>query len=134
VVRSGLKINVRCLKLDELLRRANHLPKTDQLLIEMAHVDRLPITKIAQQLELNPQRLRRSIKRLYRRLNSRLFCFVIDHGNLLPEEVLDVAEHFILNGMPMRNTATWCNLSLHQVRCHVETIKELYRCHRLKQR
>ena len=111
-----------------LFLRAQHLPER-QRFAYLSHLDGTPITQIARHLGTDTTKLRRSIQRTRRRLTSRLFTFVMNHVDRLPQDVAVVARLFALEGRPIREIASLTRQPIHVVRKHITTLKEVVRWH-----
>ncbi len=117
----------------ELCRRAEALPEHERELFADRWHRRLPITVIARERQLPEDLVRRSLQRIERRLRSRLFAFWWTYRSKLPPDTARVADLAIRQGVPLRGTATLAGMSLHEVRQHLTTIKELLRWSRHEQ-
>lgn len=117
----------------ELCRRAEALPDHERELFADRWHRRLPITTIASNRHMPEDLVRRSLQRIERRLRSRLFGFWFIYRAKLPPDAARVADLAIRQGVPLRATATLAGMSLHDVRRHLTTIKELLRWSRHEQ-
>jgi len=126
---------------ERLLHRATHLPEADRWLLEQVYGRGVPLSTLARaelqeichkprpdrRLRARRRRLARRVAGLVRRVRDPAFELVTARPELLPRPARHTAQRVLVQGQTLRDTAHATGLSLHQVRQHVRTVRELAR-------
>ncbi len=120
------RINLRE-RVERRLALAEHLPKADRLLLQQVLEKGLPVAQLARLMGRRPQQLRRRIRKLIRHMEQPIYRFMILHADLLSPDTRRTAELVVFGVRSLRQAADELNLSLHQVREHMITVRAIGR-------
>jgi hypothetical protein len=111
---------------EAILHRSEWLGPADRQLLKSIFGDGHSVARLAPMLHTGKRSLRRRVKRLLDRLNSRRFAFVaVRHNHWTPTR-RRVAAAMVLQGLSMREASESLRLSLHNVRRHYDAINALF--------
>ena len=112
---------------ERILQLAEHLRTPDRLLLEQVYRHGLSAADVARLTGQPPRRVQRRLARLLQRMRDPLFKFVVARSELLPPPARAAARRVILQGQSLRSTAQSTGQSLHEVRQHINTVRNLAR-------
>ena len=136
---------------ERLLHLAEHLPARDRWLLEQVYRHGIPLATLVQadfqshaqndaqtdaQASAPPdartrrkrqRQLSRRLTGIVRRLRDPAFVLSATRPEVLPAHTRRTARHVFIHGRSLRGTAQRLGLSLHRVRAHVQTVRELAR-------
>jgi len=117
----------RCYRdqVERLLERADYLEDADRLLVEQVYRHGMPVTDIARLTGDRPRNLQRRVAKLLKRLNSKLFLYVISHKDSLASSVRRSSELVVLHGHSLRRAASLSHRSLHQIRQDIRALRAM---------
>lgn len=110
---------------DTLVERAAWLLPEDRHLIEAVYREGLTALAVARLREESPRAVRRRIRKLVERMMSVRYEVVMRQREGWPATRRRVATVCVLQGRPMRATATHLRLSLHVVRRQMDAVQAL---------
>lgn len=112
---------------DQVLSLAAYLRPQERFLIEQVFEHGLRLSDIAGQLGKCRSTVQYHVKQLLRRMGSPLFRFMVVHNDTLNATLKRTGSKVILQGYSLRDAAASLGLSLHTVRCHIQSIQALSR-------
>lgn len=111
---------------ETVLHRSEWLSPGDRQLIRSIYGDGHAVSSLAPMLRTREQSLRRRVRKLLERINSRRFAFVAVRLNHWPATRKRVASSMVLQGQSLRETADRLGMSLYNVRRHYDVINALF--------
>jgi hypothetical protein len=141
-------------QVEEVLLAARHLPQTERALLDSVYRRGMSIHAIAVATGLPPQRLRRRLRSIVRRLRAPMFRYVLrelffDHSDSSGDEAAvalaqkvprarrrrsnrvsraqsrAIARGIVLERRSQRSVARELDLSVHQLRCELQRLRAL---------
>jgi len=104
---------------------AQHALPDERAIIHAIYRDGLTAQRVAHLRCESPRRVRSRVRRIVARLVSDRFRFVVRSRDRWPLQRRRVATACVLQGMSMREAARFLQLTLHQVRRELETVRTL---------
>lgn len=111
---------------EQIVRRADWLPREDKSILQAIYEDGRSVTEVAVLRGDSPRQLRRRVHRLVERVLSQKFTFVAAHLPSWSPTRRRVAEACVLHGLSLRRAAERLGLSHHTVRRNYEAVHALY--------
>ncbi len=112
---------------DRYVDLARHLRPPDRMLVHQLFRDGHTLRDLARLTGRSPRSLDRRVQQLLKRMDQPTFRFLDAMPHLLPREARAVARAVFLRGHSLRDAARATGLSLHRVRRHVQTTRDLAR-------
>lgn len=110
-------------QVDEILALAPYLSQADRTLIEQVIGQGVPVTRVARLFQRPSRQLGRRLESTLKRMSTKLFKYVALQMDTLPCETRNTARSVVLHGQSLRETARTSDMSLYQVRNHMNTIR-----------
>lgn len=114
----------RCMH-DEWLARAAHLEDGDRILLEKSLGEGMTCDQLADAFRVSAAYVRRRLRRIKCILNDPYFLLVAHYCDCLPVVMRVLARRYFVEGLSMRQCASKCAMSLHQVRQQLAIIRSL---------
>lgn len=111
---------------EQIVRRADWLPRDDRTILCAIYEDGRSVTEVAQLRGDDPRRLRRHVRRLVQRIMSPKYLFVAAHKGAWTPTRRRVAEACVLHGLSLRGAAERLQLTHHTVRHHYHAVNALF--------
>lgn len=111
--------------IDLVYRRSNWLEGKDRVLVELVFGRGVPLCQIAHLMEISRSSVRRKIRSLVRRLESREYLFCLRNQEKFSATEREILRRHFVQGFTIMETARQCKCSRHKVYKTLEKVKRL---------
>jgi DNA-directed RNA polymerase specialized sigma24 family protein len=112
--------------IDQIVESSRVLPDAERALVQAVYRDGRTAVELAALMRESPQRVRRRLKSIVKRLANPRLAFVVAASDAWPERRRRIARAVYIEGRSIRQIAREQEVSLYAVRRHVLAIEALF--------